>query len=142
MGGPIIKDRLFYFFTYDGFRRVGRALYYRHQHHFADAIASNYQRHHHITPTQCPATITATQCTSAITFLLLTSAPLRRPRATAKENLFFPRLDYHINSQERRLRRLQLRGLRLDLRLQLRPEHLPNSSPSTNGPTNYHERFW
>ena len=27
MGGPIIKDRLFYFFTYDGFRKVGKALY-------------------------------------------------------------------------------------------------------------------
>nr|MDP9121634.1 carboxypeptidase regulatory-like domain-containing protein [Acidobacteriota bacterium] len=27
IGGPIIKDRLFYFFTYDGFRKVGKALY-------------------------------------------------------------------------------------------------------------------
>jgi len=28
VGGSTIKDRLFYFFTYDGFRRVGKALYY------------------------------------------------------------------------------------------------------------------
>jgi hypothetical protein len=27
VGGPIIKDKLFYFFTYDGFRRLGKALY-------------------------------------------------------------------------------------------------------------------
>ena len=27
VGGPIIKDRLFFFFTYDGFRKVGRVLY-------------------------------------------------------------------------------------------------------------------
>ena len=27
VGGPIIKDKLFYFFTYDGFRKVGKALY-------------------------------------------------------------------------------------------------------------------
>src|SRR5580698_5363402 len=28
VGGPAIKDKLFYFFTYDGFRKVGKALYY------------------------------------------------------------------------------------------------------------------
>ena len=28
VGGPLMKDRLFYFFTYDGFRKVGSALYY------------------------------------------------------------------------------------------------------------------
>ena len=27
VGGPIFKDKLFYFFTYDGFRKVGKALY-------------------------------------------------------------------------------------------------------------------
>ena len=28
LGGPLRRDKLFGFFTYDGFRRVGRVLYY------------------------------------------------------------------------------------------------------------------
>ncbi len=38
VGGPIIKDRLFYFFTYDGFRKVGKALYTDSNNDFADTF--------------------------------------------------------------------------------------------------------
>ena len=69
VGGPIIKDRLFYFFTYDGFRRVGKALYYNNNVITLTPTPSNTAGTI-ITPTQCPTTITSTQCASAINFIL------------------------------------------------------------------------
>ena len=44
-------------------------------------------------------TISAAQCTSAINFLLLTSgATAPPPSRYSHENIYFPRLDYHINN--------------------------------------------
>src|SRR6202042_3743065 len=56
IGGPIIKDRLFYFFTYDGFRRVGKALYYNNNLIALTPTPSN-SGNTNISPTQCPTTI-------------------------------------------------------------------------------------
>src|ERR1700761_1194133 len=69
IGGPILKDRLFYFFTYDGFRRVGKALYYNNNVVTQTPTTGNAAGTI-ISPTQCPATISSAQCTSAIDFIL------------------------------------------------------------------------
>jgi hypothetical protein len=154
VGGPIIKDRLFYFFTYDGFRRVGKALYTDSNTISltpSGVISSSITNV--ITPSQCPtlgaamytapsnnlnAYVSATQCTNAIQFLLneSTAAPSR----FSKEDLFFPRLDYHLSSKN---------DLFVDFNFanfQSTYGYSPaatfsNSSPSTNAPTFYHERF-
>jgi len=54
-GGPIIKDKLFYFVTYDGFRKV-----------FPVTYTSSQQAHF---PLPCPVQASATQCTEANGFL-------------------------------------------------------------------------
>jgi hypothetical protein len=137
VGGPIIKDRLFYFFTYDGFRKVGKALYYD-TNTISLTPSGTTSSTSTITPTQCPATITATQCTNAIQFLLNTSTAA--PTRFSKENLFFPRLDYHINSKNDAFVDFNFVDFDSAYGYSGTPT-FTNSSPSTNGPTSYHERF-
>ena len=158
VGGPIIKDRLFYFFTYDGFRKVGRVLY-SNSNVISTTGSLGYTTNNTATPNQCPVVgtagyyssvnaagvgtpkttgITAAQCTSAITFLqgLSSAAPGR----FQKQNLFFPRLDYHINSRNDAF--VDYNFVDFDSSYGYSSSNtFSNSSPSTNAPTSYHERF-
>jgi hypothetical protein len=135
-GGPIIKDKLFYFFTYDGFRRVGKVLYTNSN--TLTLTPTTTTATNVISPTQCPATITATQCTNAITFLQ--TVGIAAPSRFLKENLFFPRVDYHINSKNDAF--VDLNFVDYDATYGYSTANtFSNSSPSTNAPTSYHERF-
>jgi hypothetical protein len=138
VGGPIIKDRLFYFFTYDGFRRVGKALYYNNN---AVTLAPTPDPKNSgtiISPTQCPTTITATQCTNAINFIL--NNGFAAPTRFAKTNLFFPRLDWHINAKNDAFVNYNFANFDSSYGYSPSPT-FAGSSPSTNAPTSYHERF-
>jgi len=140
VGGPIIKDKLFYFFTYDGFRRVGRALYYT-----ADTVSLTPSGPTTsttiITPTQCPTTISSTQCTSAIEFIQqLAGVGINPPSRFGKEDIFFPRLDYDLNEKNHFFVNFNFANFDSTNGYAPNPTY-SNSSVSTNGPTSYHERF-
>jgi len=134
VGGPIIHDKLFYFFTYDGFRRVNPILYTSST--SAAALLA------YATPTSsatCLAPLTQAQCLAAANFLLgeTTGAFARN----TKQDIFFPKLDYQPTSKDH----IQTSFLWQDF-------HLPNgynTSPTANnsgiqanGTVNFHERFY
>lgn len=142
VGGPILKDRLFYFFTYDGFRKAARVLYSDSNIISLTPTPSN-SGNTVVSPTQCPKTISATQCIAGITFLM-NVANITPGEATptrfAKQNLFFPRLDYHINSKNDAFVDFNFADFDSTNGYSSAPT-FSNSSPSTNGSTSYHERF-
>ena len=137
VGGPLLHDRLFGFFTYDGFRRVGKALY-SNSNNLSLTPSGPTTSTTTITPTQCPVTITAAQCASAIQFLLGNSSAA--PSRFAQENIFFPRLDWHVNRHNDAFVNYNFADFDSAYGYNSAPTFL-NSSPSTNGPTSYHERF-
>jgi hypothetical protein len=158
IGGPIMRDRLFFFFTYDGFRKVGRVLYSNTNVISTTPVPNTTYTNVSttISPNQCPVVgtpgynpvvsgtgITAAQCLAGINFLLnvgnvaVGDVP---PSRFQKQNLFFPRLDWHINARN---------DVFVDYNFSdydstygySSGNTFTNSSPTTNGPTSYHERF-
>ena len=84
VGGAMIKDKLFYFGTYDGFRKVNPILY--------TSTTSTTA----INAFACPAAVTATQCSAAKTFI--TTALLGAFPRDLKQDVFLGKLDYEMNS--------------------------------------------
>ncbi len=123
VGGPIIKDKLFYFFTYDGFRRSSPLLY------STTAPISSFA---------CPAPVSSAQCDAAKSYLNGLSGPAAR---VLKQDIFFPRLDYQLNGNNH-----------ISAEFNWENYNLPNgyttsttanaSSASTNGRSDFHERFF
>jgi hypothetical protein len=79
-GGPIIKDKLFYFFTYDGYRKVNPITY------TTTGI-----------PTSCGAVVGA-PCTAAIAYLQSLLGSYAR---TFQQDTGFGKIDYQINNANR-----------------------------------------
>ncbi len=122
VGGPIIQDKLFYFFTYDGFRRSSPLLY------SSSAPISSFT---------CPAAVSSSQCDAAKAYLNGLSGPASR---VLKQDIFFPRLDYQLNGSNH-----------ISAEFNFQNYKLPNgyntattataSSASANGRADFHERF-
>jgi hypothetical protein len=133
VGGAIIKDKLFYFFTYDGYRKVNPILY------TSSIPAATILAY--ATPAAsatCPAGVTQAQCLAAAQYIVgnLTASP-----RNLKQDIFFPKLDYQFNQKNH----IAAQFLWDDF-------HQPNgynssatvnnSSVTQNGTANFHERIF
>jgi hypothetical protein len=80
VGGPIIKDKLFYFLTYDGSRKVNPISY---------TSSATF-------PLACPAAVSATLCAAANGFF---SSKLGAFPRFANQDIAFGKLDYQLNAK-------------------------------------------
>jgi hypothetical protein len=139
VGGPIIKDKLFYFFTYDGFRKVNPIL-------FTSSIPSstilqygnNTYTSNGVAINTCPAPLTVAQCTAAAQYI--TSSLTAFPRTTTQD-IFFPRLDYQLNDRNHLSASFNWQNFKLPNGY--RTDNTRNNDSNTsNGRNDFHERFF
>ncbi len=122
VGGSLIKDKLFYFFNYDGSRKVFPVSY---------TSSATF-------PLPCPVQVSGAQCAAANAYLQGLTGSYPR---TAVNDIGFGKLDYQLNSSNR-----------LSASFDLDDFHAPNSyssgttynnnSVTANGPAVTHTRFF
>ena len=124
LGGPIVKDKLFYFVTYDGSRKVNPVTY---------TSTTNTK-----TGLTCPAALTSAQCTGALNFL--SGLEGSYPRAT-NQDVGFGKLDYQLNSRNHLGASFDFMNYRAPNAYATSPSY-NNDSIQTNGSYIYHERIF
>jgi len=126
VGGPIIKDKLFYFFTYDGFRKVNPLLY-------TSSVSTSQ-----LAAYTCPTAVSTAQCNAAKAFITSGQGAASR---NLTQDIFFPRLDWqmnernHFSAEYNHQNYKQPNGYTTSATAN-------NSSVSTNGRADFHERIF
>ena len=126
VGGPIIEDKLFYFATYDGSRKVNPITY------TSNVYSST------VSALPCPAQLTATQCATANAFLFGMQGSF--PRAT-NQDVAFGRLDYNATARNHISTSFDFMNYRAPNAYSTSPSY-NNSSLGTNGSYMFHERIF
>jgi hypothetical protein len=159
VGGPIIKDKLFFHFTYDGFRKVTPISYLSTYNGVANPVTGVAQSVNDLkglcdqrtsgylargtvaSPVYYPSTIpgiSPTQCNAAVDFL--TTKQLGSFPRNVKQDVYFPRLDYQFNSKTHLSASFLFENF-------IQPNGyntattVNNGGVSQNGTASFHERF-
>src|ERR1017187_9373565 len=125
-GGAILKDKLFFFATYDGSRKVNPITY----------TSSVFSPTVHAL--SCPASVSATQCAAANAFLFGQQGTF--PRNT-NQDVGFGRMDYQANDRNHLSSSFDFMNYRAPNAYTTSPT-ASNSSLSTNGSYLFHERIF
>src|ERR1017187_9008637 len=125
-GGSMIKDKLFFFATYDGSRKVNPVTY-------TSSVYSST-----VSALPCPAQATAAQCSAANAFLFGMQGSF--PRAT-NQDVLFGRLDYQANARNHFSSSFDFMNYRGPNAYSTSPSY-NNNSLSTNGSYALHERIF
>jgi hypothetical protein len=125
-GGAIIKDKLFYFGTYDGSRKVNPITY-------TSSVFSPS-----VTALPCPSQVTSAQCAAANKFLFGQQGTF--PRDT-NQDVGFGRLDYQASARNHLSSSFDFMNYRAPNAYSTAPT-VNNSSLGTNGSYIFHERVF
>jgi outer membrane receptor protein involved in Fe transport len=127
VGGAIINEKLFFFGTYDGFRKVNPILYTS-----TTPTAT-------ISAFTCPAAVTAAQCSSAKTFI--TTDLLGAFPRNLKQDVFLGKLDYELNHSNHLSAVFNLQNWQEPFGYNTAPT-VNNGGATQNGAGGTHERFF
>src|ERR1700722_9832922 len=127
VSAPILKDKLFFFGTYDGFRKVNPILY------------TSTQPNSAITGFVCPLNVTATACTNAKAFV--TNGLLGVFPRNLKQDVFLGKLDYQLNSNNHLSAVFNFQNWQEPYGYNTAPT-VNNGGATQNGNGSTHERFF
>jgi Carboxypeptidase regulatory-like domain/TonB dependent receptor len=127
VGGAILKEKLFFFGTYDGFRKVNPILYL--------STTSNAT----INAFVCPAAVTASQCSNAKTFI--TTGLLGAFPRNLKQDVFLGKLDYELNHSNHLSAVFNFQNWQEPYGYNTAPT-VTNGGATQNGSGGTHERFF
>ncbi|HXZ34050.1 MAG TPA: TonB-dependent receptor, partial [Terriglobales bacterium] len=125
-GGALIKDKLFFFGTYDGSRKVNPIAY-----------TSNVYSPT-VTALPCPAQVTASQCAAANAFLFGAQGTFRRD---TNQDVGFGKFDYQVNTRNHISTSFDFMNYRAPNAYSTSPSY-NDSSLATNGSYVFHERIF
>ncbi len=156
VGGPIIKDKLFFHMTYDGFRRVNPITYLSTYNTattsigqlaaLCDGRTSNFLTRTSQTstgtktliyPSVIPG-ITPGQCTSAVDFVSATQLGAFARNTT--QDIYFPRLDWQATEKTHLSASFLFENLKIPNGYNSSTT-VSNGGVSQNGGINFHQRF-
>jgi hypothetical protein len=126
VSAPIIKDKLFFFGTYDGFRKVNPILY------------TSTQPNSTIAGFACPLNVTATACTNAKAFI--TNGLLGAFPRNLKQDVFLGKLDYQLNGNNHLSAVFNFQNWQEPYGYNTAPT-VNNGGATQNGNGSTHERF-
>ncbi len=152
VGGPIIKDKLFFHAVYDGYRRVNPITYYSTYNtatqsindltSLCDGRTSGYLTRTSSTGTTIyPSTIpgiNAAQCQAAVTFA--NTKLLGSFSRNTTQDIYLPRLDYQVTPRTHLSASFLFENLKQPNGYNANAT-VPNGSVTQNGGINFHERF-
>ena len=101
VGGPIVKDKLFYFVNYDGQRRSFPIIYTGPSSNnsataLGSMIANNCTASNSLAATVTVVGLTSAQCVAAVNFINMNSGPAPR---NANQDIILGKLDYQLSSR-------------------------------------------
>jgi hypothetical protein len=147
VGGPIIKEKLFFHFTYDGYRKVNPITYLSTYNTTTTSVANlvhlcdNGTTYVSDAGAIYPSTITgvtSAQCTQAVNFIQ--NKLLGSFARNVTQDIYFPRLDYQLNSKTHLSASFLFENFKQPNGYNTSTT-VNNGSVSQNGGVNFHQRY-